>query len=263
VARSESQIAHWQRTVALYAYVDDSGSSPNEPIYVLGGLILPDEMWSMFSNDWKSVRDQPPSIEYFKASEVWDRTKGPFRDMTAMQRRNKVDSFSDVITTYKPLTISCSLKWDTFNSFSKSVRLIPELDDPYFFLFFGIIGQMLQLGKDEPLFRSINFVFDSQNKIEKRVKLWYAVFLRNATDAVLQLLGERWPEFSDEKITMPLQGADLFAWYQRRSSLKNLGDPFHVNVWERIRKDRFYATEIATAGNLHSMATDLRALISP
>jgi hypothetical protein len=162
--------------MALIAFVDDSGSSPSDPVYVLGGLVLPSEAWRVFAYDWQAVLRSDPSIEYFKGSEVWDRKKGPFAALTTEQRTAKVEALSDTIARYKPLAISCRVDWATFEIFHESVSIEPELDDPYFFLFFSLIGQMIVLGTEEKRFDRVNFIFDDQNDIGKHVQLWYAVF---------------------------------------------------------------------------------------
>jgi hypothetical protein len=70
--------SQWLRIMPLTAYVDDSGSDLPSPIYVLGGVVLPEPWWKQASGDWSGVLRSHPTIEYFKASEVWDRQKGQF-----------------------------------------------------------------------------------------------------------------------------------------------------------------------------------------
>jgi hypothetical protein len=90
----------------FYAYVDDSGSDPSSPTYVLGGLVHLADAWEGFSVDWKHVLDSPPPIEYFKGSEVWDQKKGPFAGLTIPERTTKVERLAHISIlnfTYKPL----------------------------------------------------------------------------------------------------------------------------------------------------------------
>lgn len=250
---SESQI------MPLYAYVDDSGSSPDSPVYVLGGLVLPDDTWEYFSADWRAALNANPPIEYFKASEVWDRRKGPFLRMNDSQRMARVESLADIISTYNAIAISCRMEWSTFTNFRKSNPVEPELDDPYFFLFFGIIGQMAIFSHEQPNFGSVNFVFDSQNEIGRNVNAWYSILKTRATARLQYHLGEKWPEFEDEKKTLPLQGADLFAWYERRNVLRTLGHDTHVRVWNALSKQH-YSTVLEDT-HLFAMAHDLNAIV--
>jgi hypothetical protein len=241
--------------MAMYAYVDDSGSEPSQPLYVLGGLILPEETWEIFSGDWKYVLHVEPRIEYFKASEVWDRRKGPFRDLTTKQRSNRVDALADLISVYRPLSISTRVEWPVFKQFADRYKLDDEFNDPYFFLFFALIGQVAVLSTKQPKFANTNFVFDEQGRVGVHARLWYLLFRKHLTDRIQSLLGE-WPETGDEKKIMPLQGADLFAWYQRRSVLGNLGHESHQRIWG-LFKDLQYST-VLEEEHLERIALDLR-----
>jgi hypothetical protein len=245
--------------MALFAYVDDSGSSPNSPLYVLRGLVLPEDTWEYFSADWKAALYAHPPLEYFKASEVWDKNKGPFAGWSVPQRMARVESLADIISTYHSVGISCRLDWNTFTKFRESNRIEPELDDPYFFLFFGIIGQMALFSHEQPNFGSVNFIFDSQNDIGKSVDAWYSVLQTRATERLRYHLGDRWPEFKDEKKTLPLQGADLFAWYERRNILRNLGHEAHVRVWNTISRQHY--STVLEEDHLFAMAHDLSAIV--
>jgi hypothetical protein len=248
------------QTMPMVAYVDDSGSEPSQPIYVLGGLILPDSTWSIFSADWDHVLRSVPKIEYFKGSEVWDRRKGQFMNFTTQERMDKVNALADLIFEYKPLAIACRLEWSVFEKFHKENKLIEELDDPYFFLFFAIIARMVMVAHEVPKFGKVKFMFDNQNQIGDRVQLWYNIFLSRCAPTVLNLLNDDWPDFDDEQKVMPLQGADMFAWYRRRSVMGNLGHESHQKLWSRF--EPICDSIILDEQHLVKIATDLSALAS-
>ena len=244
-----------KESMANYAYVDDSGSEPSQPVYVLGGLILPEETWRDFATDWNRVLTSNPAIAYFKGSEVWDKRKGPFKDFSTRERAEKVDSLADVVFAYKPLSISTRVEWDVYRRFSSRFNLDAGFDDPYFFLFFSLIAQVLILGRQHAQFSNVSFVFDEQGRIGTHARLWYLAFLTYCTRALESQLG-RWPESGDEKIIVQLQAADMFAWYQRRSVLGSLGHESHQRIWQRF--EEFQSATIVRDTNLEKIATDLR-----
>jgi hypothetical protein len=246
--------------MAMFAYIDDSGSDPSQPLYVLGGLILPEETWAIFADDWKHVLGSDPAIEYFKGSEVWDKQKGPFAALTTRERSAKVDALADVIFTYKPLAIACHVEWEIFKEFSDANALVPELDDPYFFLFFALHAQVIQTSRQILRFSPVNFVFDEQGEVGNKVQLWYSLFLAKCVPQMLALLGRDWPAFGDEKKDVQLQAADMFAWYRRRNVLGSLGHESHQRIWERFRETCF--TGILQKPQLFNMARDLNAFAS-
>lgn len=235
----QSQCQEWNQ-MAIVAYVDDSGSSKDEPVYVLGGLILPTESWDLLTKDWDAILKADPAIEYFKASEVWDRTKGPFKNFTTRQRSEKVEALADAVLTYHPWAISCRMRWSTYRDFRKEFSINPLIDDPYFFLYHAIIGQMSIWGAEQNTGVRVNFIFDNQNGLGERVRAVWRFFLNSYTDELRARMGDI-PEFADEKECLPLQAADLFAWYQRRSALGSLGHESHIRIWERFKNNR-YAT---------------------
>jgi hypothetical protein len=224
--------------LAIVAHVDDSGSSKVEPIYVLGGLILPTESWDLLTKDWDATLKAQPAIEYFKASEVWDRTKGPFKNFTTSQRSEKVEALADVVLTYRPRAISCRMRWSTYREFRKKVSINSLIDDPYFFLYHAIIGQIAIWGAAQNTGMRVNFIFDNQNGLGERVRAVWKFFLNSYTDELRARMGDI-PEFADEKACLPLQAADLFAWYQRRSALGTLGHESHIRIWERFKNIRY------------------------
>lgn len=235
---AQNQHEEWD-LMAITAYVDDSGSLKEELMYVLGGLILPSESWDLLTKDWQAVLDAAPTIEYFKASEVWDKAKGPFRNFSTQQRMDKVETLADIIASYQSRAIACRMKWSVYRDFQAKVRVPSMIDDPYFFLYHAIIAQMATLGHEHNFCLRVNFVFDNQNGLGDRVHAVWKFFLDSYTDELKARLGDKIPEFADEKTCLPLQAADLFAWYQRRSALGSLGHESHARVWERLRKRRY------------------------
>lgn len=241
--------------MALSAYVDDSGSEPGAKIYVLGGVVLPHAWWeSQFRPEWEGILKDSPSVPYFKASEVWDRSRGPFRDFTDAQRMQKVNALSEVICDLHPLALSVSLRWEDFLAFRESKILSPLAQDPYFFLFYRLLLLAIQFGQRESNPTPIDFTFDEQNDAWKQVKKWYAHFRECLSPEALAFLGKD-PEKGEEKACLPLQAADLFAWYTRRDALGTLHQPWHKSVRDWLFR---YHTSVELDGHaLAAMAVDL------
>lgn len=237
--------------MCLTAYVDDSGSEPSEPTYVLGGVVLPSAWWTRLSEEWSGVLNAHPSIDYFKACQVWDKEKGPFAFFTDDQRMGKVDALVDVLTEYHPMAISCRMRWDTFTAFRDQVSLPKGKDDPYFYLFYGIIILMILRGKQEANFTPVDFIFDNQNRVGKKVLAWHATFKDKVPLEVLPYFGNE-PRFGDEKQDIPLQAADLFAWYHRRNVQGSLHGNWQLSVWDRLSK--FHSSSEMEAEHLMSAA---------
>jgi hypothetical protein len=220
----------------LTTYVDDSGSEPGSPIYILGSLCLPKPLWKRVSEEWGGVLSATPSVGYFKASEVWERNEkkaSPFVKLTTEERVAKVSALVDVLSRHDPLTASFQIEWPVFLRFTKTYSLPKGMDNPYFYLYYGAILLQSEWGIRVGNPTAVDFVFDNHGSIGDEVKAWYPTFKSSCSPEIKDRLGSD-PKFCDEKVVIPLQAADLFAWYARRNALNALSNDWHKNVWDTL-----------------------------
>jgi hypothetical protein len=185
--------------MALSAYIDDSGSDPSAPLYVLGGVCLPEGWWEQVSASWQSVLGSPPRVGYFKASEVreQDASKGtPFVSLTTRERKWKLDCLAEALIDFHPMVMSFELKWQVFKEFKAQVALPEGFDDPYFFLYCGVILLMAKRQSRESNWTPVNFVFDEQGLIGELARNWYPTFKRRCSLEIRFPLGQD-PEWVD------------------------------------------------------------------
>ena len=101
-------------------------------------------------------------------------------------------------------------------------RAVDHLEHPYLPLLIGIVSivarHFAQTEEREP----IDFIFDEQPDQMKRVMESWEIFLEVAGDEIKPLLAHP-PIFRNDKITLPLQAADLHAWWIRRMCEPALG----------------------------------------
>jgi hypothetical protein len=224
----------WRRIMVFDGYVDDSGSDTTGINFVLGGVVMPSGWWKNWEEEWSGALNAHPKSEYFKASEVWERDtrKGtPFCLLTDEERRSKVDALAEILIHYRPKLLSIHMSWNTFNRFGKHYALTADKSNPYFWLYYGIITLGIRQVHGEASPTPIDWIFDNQNAIGDRAKEYYAIFKSMCTPEVLASLG-REPEFADEKTVLPLQAADMLAWYRRRDSLKSIYGEWHQRIWD-------------------------------
>ncbi len=216
------------------AYVDDSGSEPTQPLFVLGGLVLPADDWSTVTKAWNGVLAQPPSVFNFRASQVWTPYSNGGQDFAGLldpERREKVGALVQaLLIPCCPMLISCRMEWATFQAFAKDFALPKGKHNPYFYLYYGIIFLMAKMGIEKGNRSVTDFTFDQHGDIGRDVKALYSEFKRRCGPAYQQRIGVQ-PEFEDEKVCIPLQSADLFAWYARRHFLQTLKTDWHLGIW--------------------------------
>ena len=220
----------WERQVMVWrAYIDDSRDDEDEGLFVLAGYIAQAHEWAEFSKEWEEMLPfLPKYMDSFKMSTL----------MMSEEGKEKALAFYRIVEKYEFWGLSCSYKksdlinaidgiqWPDMENLEKFKR---DLKNPYFFGFKAIINVLCQeqgqMGISEP----VNFVFDEQNEKKRVLEAW-DLLKESTPEAERKLMGVM-PVYEDEKIVMPLQAADLFAWLVRDWETKQIdwmeeGRPF-------------------------------------
>ena len=220
--------------MVLQAFVDDSGSEPQSPLFVLAGFMSTAEQWADFSTDWAAALAEPPALEYFKAKEA-NRLRGQFdrhKGWDEERRDNRVSALISIIRKHAISRIHASVRTADFNTYIKNLPLPSRRltsESPYTLLFMQIIlsnaawmaahGDRLRQAHGP-----VDFIFDNQIGFSDEALLWWPSFKRILDEAsrtdLPQYVGSA-PIFRDEKQFLPLQAADLYAWHLRRNFVEN------------------------------------------
>lgn len=195
----------------LTAFIDDSNMNQGH-VSVLAGWLAPAKVWAKFSDCWKQVLDMKPRVAYFKWAEMRG-GYGEFAGISDQSRAEKLNLLVNVIAEHKPFGFTSAmpnkLYREVFGDLSD-----PAIRSPYFLSFYGIIAQLVEyrakIGGEE----RVDFVFDTQPGQMSRVLASWEAFLAIAPPSAHKLLGDP-PIFRDDKLTVPLQAADLIAGFKR------------------------------------------------
>lgn len=216
----------------LQAYIDESGKGDKEGFLVLAGYIAPVEVWAeRFTPAWQALLDEETQkwgiIRSFKMSKM-------IRDEALAERYYRV--IEDSVTA----EVSCTLD---VAGLHKAYREFPwpflitnsqKIINPYYFGFKAIMDMMAQhqhmLGINEP----IDFIFD--NTTEKGTCLEAWELIENSTGPDLRRLMGDTPSFKCDEKVLPLQSADLYAYWVREWDLQNLPDSERRFPWKRNRQ---------------------------
>ncbi|MBF6567791.1 MAG: hypothetical protein IVW54_02820 [Candidatus Binataceae bacterium] len=181
---------------AVDGYADDS--SEKDGVYVLAGWVSNAPDWSQFSD------------AYEKAG-----LPRNFHMKTARRKRGRrVRKLAELTQKYATYRVDCVLHCGNYNNIVKG-KIRPELDSPYFVLFYQVIlatARLLDLlGSDD----TVDWIFDEQGKIGLDANSWYWFIKENAPPNLKRRLGSS-PIFRDDEDLLALKAADLFAWQIRR-----------------------------------------------
>jgi Protein of unknown function (DUF3800) len=213
------------------AFIDDSGSEPESPLFVLAGFIASYERWIDFSDEWQGALDEPPKLEYFKMKEA-ARLRGQFdksRGWNESERDRRIASLTGIITKYAQIRIHASIRNDHFDKYLRSLPTPGRnlaTDSPYTMLCLQI---MMVAGVFAPfpphsLQGPCDFIFDEQLGHSEEIMGWWPTIKRNmdaSSKTDLPKFFGSLPIWRDEKCFLPLQAADLYAWQLRRYDADN------------------------------------------
>lgn len=196
----------------LQAYIDDSGNLQDSAL-VLAGYIASVEQWAAFAEEWRRVLDMPLAIKYFKMNDAY-RLNGEFTGFSERRRDERVQLLYEVIENNVAASVCCVVPVAAFNQ-AKTLFPIPVKLHPYHIAFIGLISGLNSMQNEVGLDGKVDFIFDDQ-VMEKTALL-------DSWDWLMKIIGEdlrlnvgKPPIFKDDHDILPLQAADLAAWWVRR-----------------------------------------------
>jgi hypothetical protein len=83
----------------LQAFVDDSGTGGQPPVFVLAGFIATVNEWTAFSDEWQESLEMRPRIKYFKMSEAMT-FGGEFSGWSEQSRNDRVARLYRIIENH-------------------------------------------------------------------------------------------------------------------------------------------------------------------
>jgi hypothetical protein len=204
------------------AFVDDSYTPKGE--FVLGGHIATAEHWAAFSKEWEDLLPlgtlSNENAYHFKMAEM----------AQTDERMSRVPAFYRVIENHVRMSVSCRMNLTDFASaLERHTKALAAHNfyvdpgkwaNPYFFLFRGLIDEFHKSREDEgldrhlPLDEKVDFIFDNQTEKGFIIEAWEGYLKNEEGKKTRQYYGTT-PRFEDDKEFLPLQAADLWAWWVR------------------------------------------------
>ena len=197
--------ARRQWMMALQAYVDGSGSGDPQ-FLILAGYVASSETWQSFSQQWKEQLDHA-RLGRFKMNE--------------MVRRPEIAAYFYRLIEDHDILAAISVVIDTA-ALTRVIRdVVPasvigrdHLENPYYVAFRAIIENLATHQDKLGLLDPIDFIFDEQSEKTPILQFWdwMKVFMR---PELRKRIGST-PIFREDEKFMPLQAADLYAWWVRK-----------------------------------------------
>ena len=198
----------------MLAYIDDSMESGE--VLVFGGLIATIERWKAFSAAWQRCLDDAPWDD-FKMSKVSRRCKGKRLEHAQRHYRAMCEHVQGglcFVVPIDPLEKSADLYGLKGTPFA----------DPYYWAPKGVINGLARNQREWGLKEKVDFIFDERPHEEEKdtIRRGWTFYLATVPDEVRSVSGKP-PEFADDKQELPLQAADMWTWWCRKTWLINGG----------------------------------------
>ena len=218
----------------LQGHMDDSGSEPSSPFFVLAGYVLPAESWAAFSDEWdrELKKPTPKPIAYLHMKELGkdEIDKGQFAGWKIDEIEEKLFGLAKVLKIRQPISLAAHTKWSEYIKFKDRSSRATFIQNPYKALFHEIIRIMYAWGEQRSNPQSVDFIFDEQGDIGTEAVSWYLDVKAAFPPYARPFFGST-PIFKDDLLVLPLQAADMLAWFQRR------------RLWKPVVRPRFLEIE--------------------
>lgn len=198
--------ARKRQFLVVQCYVDASGKG--DPDYlVIAGYIASAEAWAAFSEEWQERLDMRPSMPYFK---MVDMAKSP-------ERLERAGWFYRVIENHAVAAVSCVLSTSDLHRAVASTKWPSHLErwdmynNPYYLGFKAIMYELAHEARTLGITEPIDFIFDEDSEKRYTLNMWDRLKLAGGPK-IRPFLGDP-PIYRNDQTTLPLQAADLYAWW--------------------------------------------------
>ena len=202
------------------AFVDESETPNGE--FILAGHVASAESWAKFAVEWEALLPRGTLAKnnkyHFKMSEM----------ALTPERMERVQEFYRVIENHVLLSISCRLNLVDFKRAHESVAsLLRETtkinvhfkmwNNPWYMAFRILLdkfhSEREKIREICPLDQKIDFIFDNRSEKASILSVWDEI-IANRESKIQEYYGAT-PRFENDQDFLPLQAADLWAWWVR------------------------------------------------
>jgi hypothetical protein len=223
--------------LVFQAFMDESVGVDGE--FILAGHIATAQAWARFSVEWEKMLTMgvmlPDGTYDFKMSEM----------AKSSERMERVGGFIRIMEKHAPLSLSQRINTGELARAIDRVHA-PGLDldwgpwaNPYVvayrFLMDAFHKVRTRLDFGLPSGATVDFYFDERSE-KKVIRAAWDEYLERREPEVRALYGNE-PRFEDDRKFLPLQAADLYAWWVRKwwSDGCPAGSP-NFGQWEKKRR---------------------------
>lgn len=229
-------------------------------VFLVAGWVADCETWSRFTEDWQSVLDAEPRIDYFKHHEAKGFT-GQFSGWSESDAEAKIAALVDVVCRHEMYGVVSGLSTDVHKAaFAgstvpwKVLRSVLKTIHPYQWCVFSAHSTVLQVQIDKGQSKRVDCVFDEMDGLMAQCIEKYDELKSRLPEEKRAIAGTLTE--ADDKRVAALQAADLLAGQRTRSIKLQMHEPHYVRMWTA----HYIAESLAYLPNLEQIP-DLLKLV--
>lgn len=181
------------------------------------------------ADEWQAALGLEPRLSYFKMSEAAS-LRGQFQPNAGWdieKRDERLDILVDIISRYAKLKIHALMRNDDFNELIKSLpapKRSLSIDGPFSILANQLILAVAISADLYGITDPCDFIFDEADGFSAEFLAKWPASKQIADQQPRLEFGKRigsTPIFGNEKESLPLQAADMYAWNVRQNMMNN------------------------------------------
>ena len=194
------------------AYIDESCK---DGLFAMAGYLASADSWSAFSSEWEQFLGLGPP--YFRRI-----VEVKMSEMTSPLGLEQCELFYRLIEKYAVAQVSCCIRIADLKAAYQKISWPPWLDNleiltnEHFNAFETIVKGLATNSHFIGVSEAVDIVFDEHTNQAKCLRAWKILKSRGHPD-ILPFLGST-PTFKDSKLIMPLQAADILAYWARKAA---------------------------------------------
>jgi len=186
----------------LIGYIDDSKA--DDKVLILAGYIANDQQWTGFSYRWAEALTMKPPCPLFKMRQI---------DLSVPSQMKRAQYHYRIIEEFIPFGFCVAIPIPPLAKVTEELRIAPKFRNPYYLAWLVTISffrnSYLYSGWTQP----IDLVFDVQAESKLVLEAWKIMTEQNENMEPFK----NPPIFRSDNDSMPLQAADLLAWWARKN----------------------------------------------
>jgi hypothetical protein len=224
--------------LVLQVCIDDSRTEPDQgPTFLLAGFMTRVRTWERFSDEWRAYCNEKPRVAFVKGKHAFERS-GPFKGWTVDQRDRKLLGFASIIEKFKLKGVVCLINHNHFKTHPGRIRFGEDalFRTPEYTAVSAVTCAVLGSILRSPTEEKVSFVYDERVVTRRELADGYQSICKALPQRAVKLIAHE-PQFQNDKEFMPLQAADLFAYYVGRETYeRSRKRQLESAIWTRLSK---------------------------